>query len=444
MVSSQHVVVANLTQDTLACYLRYKKARRLPRRDEASALVLDPLVSKTVTLPGTAVRLALNRKDVEAHFDVRLHSKTWRVIQTSFSVPWRIYVLKVASNDLKVVIVPKRDMSTFLSTIPDDIPLSAVLLPGTHDSMSFYGWPISQCQSLSTPLMVQLCSGIRFLDIRLAVVAGRLISYHGIYPQRASFQVILATIFAFLSGASTCHETIVVSIKQEDFQRTPPQEFSLIVRDEIINGPGGVDVWFLENRMPRLGEVRGKAIMFSRFGGNGYGWEGGLEGLGIHPQRWPDSEKYGFTWDCKGTLVRTHDWYNITSFLSVPEKVTLATQNLNVMLDADQPTPRFPILPITYFSAASFPLALPTVIARGFGWPQWGLGIEGVNSRLGKWLLEQLCEQAKDGTLADNKLSRDKMSIRGWTFLDFYAEPESRAVIPLLIECNFACMGGIT
>lgn len=175
--------------------------------------------------------------------------------------------------------------------------------------MSFYGWPISQCQSLSTPLKEQLCSGIRFLDIRLAVVRGRLISYHGVYPQRTPFQVILSTIFVFLSEPSTCHETIIVSIKQEDFQKTPLQKFSLLVRDEILDGPGGKDLWFLENRMPRLGEVRGRAVMFSRFGGNGCGWEGGPEGLGIHPKSWPDSEKYGFTWYCKNTLVRTHDWY---------------------------------------------------------------------------------------------------------------------------------------
>ena len=57
-----------------------------------------------------------------------------------------------------------------------------------------------------------------------------------------------------------------------------------------------------------LGEVRGKVVMLSRFGGDGSGWENGLEGLGIHPTAWPDSEKAGFTWRLKGTLVRTHDW----------------------------------------------------------------------------------------------------------------------------------------
>lgn len=174
--------------------------------------------------------------------------------------------------------------------------------------MALYGWPVSQCQSLSTPLAVQLQSGIRVLDIRLAVKKSRLIAYHGLFPQRVPFQDILSTVHSFLLSPSTCCETIVMSIKQEDFTTTAPADFSKLVHEEIMAGPGGRDMWFLENKIPSLGQVRGKVVMFSRFGGDGDGWEGGLEGIGIHPTRWPDSEKWGFTWDCKNTLVRTHDW----------------------------------------------------------------------------------------------------------------------------------------
>jgi len=175
--------------------------------------------------------------------------------------------------------------------------------------MAFYGWPVSQCQALSTPLAAQLISGIRVLDIRLAVVDSRLVSYHGLYPQKTSFQEILSTIYAFLTEPLTCRETLIMSIKQEDFAYTPPLVFSKLVRDEIFAGPGGTDIWFLNNRVPKLGEVRGKIVMFSRFGGNGEGWERGVEGLGIHPTNWPDSEKAGFEWMCKDTLVRTQDWH---------------------------------------------------------------------------------------------------------------------------------------
>ena len=174
--------------------------------------------------------------------------------------------------------------------------------------MAFYGWPISQCQSLDTPLAAQLASGIRVLDIRLAVKDNRLMAYHGPYPQKASFQEILTIIHAFLTAQKTKSETVVMSIKQEDFATVRSELFSKLVHDEIASGPGGRAMWYLDNRVPTLGEVRGKVVMFSRFGGDGEGWEGGLEGIGIHPTTWPDSEREGFSWECKNTVVRTHDW----------------------------------------------------------------------------------------------------------------------------------------
>jgi 1-phosphatidylinositol phosphodiesterase len=102
-----------------------------------------------------------------------------------------------------------------------------------------------------------------------------------------------------------------MSLKQEDFPSTSDFDFSMLVHDEIFAAPGGRGMWFLENRIPNLGEVRGKVVMLSRFG-NGDGWENGLEGLGIHPTNWPDSARTAFTWNCKNTLVRTQDWYVVS------------------------------------------------------------------------------------------------------------------------------------
>ncbi|KIK54535.1 hypothetical protein GYMLUDRAFT_77051 [Collybiopsis luxurians FD-317 M1] len=323
--------------------------------------------------------------------------------------------------------------------MPDETPLYSLLLPGTHDTMAFYGWIISQCQSIETPLEVQLRNGIRVLDIRLAVIEGRLIAYHGIYPERAPFQTILSTVYTFLTSPTSCRETIIMSVKQEDYATTPPPVFSRLVREEFIEGLGGLHMLYLENRIPRLGEVRGKVILMSRFGGNGAEWENGLEGLGIHPTTWPDSEKDGFTWECKNVHVRTHDWYAIPSFLYIPEKVSLATEFLlPPPNDALRPT-----LSIVYTSAASFPLAAPKTVAQGFGWPKWGLGVEGVNSRVGKWLLDALSGSIDGENDRDIYVDEKRESVqineprlRGWVLADFYDRPE-HSLVDLLVECNF-------
>ncbi|KZT20266.1 PLC-like phosphodiesterase [Neolentinus lepideus HHB14362 ss-1] len=364
--------------------------------------------------------------------------RSWKVIKLAEQCPWRIYQNRISRRHKQLVILPKRNLSSFLSELPDSLPLSSLLLPGTHDTMAFYGWPVSQCQFLETSLPVQLQSGIRVLDIRLSVIKGRLIAYHGFSPQRAPFQHILSTVHAFLTAPATCRETLIMSIKQEDFEITSPAIFSERVHDEVMNGPGGRDMWFLENRVPNLGEVRGRVVMFSRFGGDGTGWEGGTEGLGMHPTNWPDSEKMGFTWPCKNTLVRTQDWYAIPSFLSIPEKVELSTK---ILLSPER-NPPVPTLSITYFSAASFPLGLPPTIARGFGWPGVGLGVEGVNSRVGKWLLDMLSQDSRDHDCNDLEKGRgrsgtDGPRLRGWAFIDFYTDPVEHGVVPLLVECNY-------
>lgn len=112
-----------------------------------------------------------------------------------------------------------------------------------------------------------------------------------------------------------------------------------------------------------------------------------------------------------------------------------------------------PILPISYFSAASFPLAMPVTVACGFGWPNWGVGVEGVNSRVARWLMQMLCsESTVVAASPDNeefkteKLSgmnphvsmhEGRVRLRGWTFMDFYEFPLDNGIVPLLVECNY-------
>lgn len=138
-----------------------------------------------------------------------------------------------------------------------------------------------------------------------------LVAYHGLTPQFATFRDVLATLSAFLVSAEGKTETVVVSIKQEDWARTPEQLFARLVWEEIAasgdeqEGAPGFDWWFVEDRIPSLGAVRGKAILFSRFEAAD-AWPG--PAIGIHPTRWPDSRKEGFEWTCEETLVKTHDW----------------------------------------------------------------------------------------------------------------------------------------
>ncbi|KAH0830301.1 hypothetical protein J3R83DRAFT_1669 [Lanmaoa asiatica] len=142
--------------------------------------------------------------------------------------------------------------------------------------------------------------------------------------------------------------------------------------------------------------------------------------------------------------------YGIPSFFSIPEKASLSTEIL-----ISPPSLPVPTLSISFISASSIPFALPPVIARGIGWPKWGLGFEGVNERVGKWLLDRLSSDnanhqrdppdherrrctlpnAKDTRLAPGKDAGPR--IRGWVLMDYYEDPIDAGVVPLFVECNF-------
>jgi 1-phosphatidylinositol phosphodiesterase len=166
--------------------------------------------------------------------------------------------------------------------------------------MALYGWPVAQCQSMT--LSQQLDAGIRVLDIRLSVdkEANVLRAYHGSLSMRVDWPTILEDLHAFL--AANPRETLVVSLKQEDYGQ---EEWNRLLVDGIEKSKGGWRMWFIDGRVPKLGEVRGRCVMFSRFGPRGYPGE---KGWGIHPTTWPDSLKGTFEWNCGDTIVRTQDW----------------------------------------------------------------------------------------------------------------------------------------
>lgn len=50
-----------------------------------------------------------------------------------------------------------------------------------------------------------------------------------------------------------------MSIKQEDFSKTPAQVFSTLVKDVVYSHK---DLWYLDDRIPSLGEVRFGFLLF--------------------------------------------------------------------------------------------------------------------------------------------------------------------------------------
>lgn len=87
-------------------------------------------------------------------------------------------------------------------------------------------------------------------------------------------------------------------------------------------------------------------------------------------------------------------------------------------------------------------------MACGFGWPSWGLGVEGVNSRVGRWLLGHLSgvneiecanlKERRDGySVLDTEERTTESRFRGWCMMDYFKEPVDMGLVRLLVECNY-------
>ncbi|KAK1880377.1 39S ribosomal protein L9 mitochondrial [Dissostichus eleginoides] len=100
---------------------------------------------------------------------------------------------------------------SWMASIPDDQPLSEVTLPGTHNTMALYGGVYAECQTWS--LASQLRAGVRYLDVRLRHLNGKLNLHHGVSYQRGHFGHVLQGVADFLWEYPS--ETVLMRVKEE-------------------------------------------------------------------------------------------------------------------------------------------------------------------------------------------------------------------------------------
>ena len=168
----------------------------------------------------------------------------------------------------------------WMAAVADERLLNTVTLPGTHDSATCYAQLgfFSKCQAL--PIAEQLEAGYRYLDIRLALDGENLILAHGFtncktgpLPWDGALKLddVLAQCDAFLAEHPT--EVIVFAVKQERGEE-PVAAFQAALDRCIQKKP---ERWLLTDKMPCLGEARGKLVLMRRYGDEaGLGARAGL------------------------------------------------------------------------------------------------------------------------------------------------------------------------
>ena len=150
----------------------------------------------------------------------------------------------------------------WMEKIPDTTKVSQLSIPGTHDTMAFYGGDAVQCQTMS--LENQLESGVRVLDIRCRHIADVFAIHHGAFFQNTFFGDVLNIAIDFLQKNPS--ETVMMRVKEEYKPENNTRTFEETFRDGYWNSykkycwqPSGTD------NNPSLGELRGKIVILQNF-----------------------------------------------------------------------------------------------------------------------------------------------------------------------------------
>ena len=161
----------------------------------------------------------------------------------------------------------------WMKHLPDDVSLGALSIPGTHNSGACYRTlPSVRCQNEA--VSKQLVNGVRFLDLRVGKYplksgdnASELTVVHGVFPVRIpvarKFRKVLNEIRDFLDANPS--ECVILSLKVEGLGEWDEgnDEFPNLLWDNYILEDESR--WYLEQSLPKLGEVRGKIVLFRRF-----------------------------------------------------------------------------------------------------------------------------------------------------------------------------------
>ncbi|PTT23741.1 phosphatidylinositol diacylglycerol-lyase [Chryseobacterium sp. HMWF028] len=192
------------------------------------------------------------------------------------------------------------EMNSWMSGLQDNISLSKISIPGTHDSGARVDAPVvsgtAKTQNLS--IAEQLNAGVRFLDIRCRHIDNSFAIHHGAIYQNLNFDDVLNACYAFLNSHPS--ETIIMSVKEEYDASNTTRSFEQTFDSYVQKNPSK---WDLGANIPTLGAVRGKIKLLRRFS------SGTTKGINASP--WADNTTFDI--NNSGVQLKVQDYYKVTN-----------------------------------------------------------------------------------------------------------------------------------
>ncbi|KAK5116958.1 hypothetical protein LTR62_006679 [Meristemomyces frigidus] len=267
----------------------------------------------------------------------------------------------------------------WMSKLDDDIKLSSLTIPGTHDSAAFTTpWPFIQTQKMT--IMEQLNAGIRYFDLRCGLRDDVLVMVHGAALLGHTLSMVLDAMYLWLLSHPS--EALIVQIKQDRSPERSNIHFAHAIWKSLCQAPAR---WRTANTTPTLGHLRGKIQLLRRFTGPT------LQAYGIDVTQWQDNPTRPFTISTRHKVQLTiQDHYNFSEPESLPSLVATKGGDVVEVLKRAAADTEAGHWYINFASAYEFNLWYqipPRELAVG-GW--WGFRWEsGMNPRLCSFLKAQ-------------------------------------------------------
>jgi 1-phosphatidylinositol phosphodiesterase len=304
-------------------------------------------------------------------------------------------VLVTTSGHRCLAIFSSANLACWMRELRDDWSLAALSIPGTHNSPTCHvALPSVRCQAVGP--REQLDNGVRFFDVRVQVSTSEtdLVLVHSAFPVSLTgnkyFHDLLAEIYGFLDANPS--ETLIMSIKREGIGKGTDQILSKYLHSEQ-RYCADANRWWTEPRIPRLGEARGKIVLWRRYGNDdSLNGEYDGRGFGLDAAGWPDNCADEPT--AGPGIARVQDFYEIDQSHNIGRKISMACAHLERAGE--------PVCPVGDAAGGHAPFFVNFLSASNFFntncWP------EKIAAKVNPAIIEYLCVNHGEGGRGPNKL----------------------------------------
>jgi 1-phosphatidylinositol phosphodiesterase len=216
------------------------------------------------------LRLTFDAEGQRYRVDVPVPERHSNVLTPLVLDPRFHFTAVYVPEDSFLAIYNSANLDSWMAEMQDSTPLSALSIPGTHNSPTCHrALPSVRCQAV-TPRQ-QLDNGVRFFDVRVQPehptdpASDALVLVHGVFPisltGTKSFRALVTDVHAFLAAHPS--ETVVMSVKREGSGPSTDTHLAAVLRTHYARDS---KQWWTAPRIPRLAEARGKIVLLRRFG----------------------------------------------------------------------------------------------------------------------------------------------------------------------------------